>query len=84
MERWLADCDGHARGEELVESVLDPLLKRVRAEYMEMPGLSLTAAQAQRLLGLERHTCEAVLTYLIESRFLRRTDHGLFVRARRA
>lgn len=67
-----------------MESVLDPLLKRVRAEYREMPGLSLTAAQAQRLWGVERRTCEAVLAYLIESRFLRRTDRGLFVRARRA
>jgi hypothetical protein len=30
---------------------------RIRAEYAEMPGLKLTAAQAQRLWGLDRQSC---------------------------
>ena len=55
------------------------LVRRMRAEFLEMPGLSLTIAQAQRLWSLERHTCEALLDSLIDSRFLRRTDRGLFV-----
>lgn len=59
---------------------LEPLLRRVRAEYQEMPGLSLTLSQAQRLWSLERRTCEALLRTLIDSQFLRRTDRGLFVR----
>jgi hypothetical protein len=29
------------------------LLVRIRAEYLEMPGLRLTAPQAQRLFGLD-------------------------------
>ena len=44
-----------------------------------MPGLCLTIEQAQRLWSLEPRTCEALLKSLIDSRFLRRTDRGLFV-----
>ena len=55
------------------------LIRRVRAEFLEMPGLCLTIEQAQRLWSLESRTCEALLKSLIDSRFLRRTDRGLFV-----
>ena len=57
----------------------DRLVRRIRAEYLEMPGLCLTIEQAQRLWSLEPHTCEALLDSLIDLRFLRRTDRGLFV-----
>jgi hypothetical protein len=30
------------------------LIKRIRAEYLEMPGLQLTLEQAQRLCSVER------------------------------
>ena len=30
-------------------------------EYLEMPGLRLTAPQAQSLFGLDAETCDAVL-----------------------
>lgn len=56
-------------------------LTRVRGEYLEMPGLSLTQPQAQRLWGLERDACEALLEALRESGFLRRTNQGGYVRA---
>src|SRR4051812_3941604 len=56
------------------------VLRRIRAEFLEMPGLSLTIEQAQRLWSLKPRTCEVLLTSLINSRFLRRTDRGLFVR----
>jgi len=46
-----------------------------------MPGLSLTVAQAQRLWGLDRTTCEALLETLVEASFLRRTRNGTFLRA---
>ena len=55
------------------------LVRRIRAEFLEMPGLCLTIEQAQRLWCLEPHTCEALLKSLIASRFLRRTARGLFV-----
>jgi hypothetical protein len=57
----------------------DPLVRRIRADFLEMPGLCLTLAQAQRLWRLEPRACEALLTSLINARFLRRTDRGLFV-----
>jgi len=56
------------------------LTRRVRAEYAEMPGLSVTLAQAQRLLGIDRQTCADVLNSLIDRRFLRRTTQGRYVR----
>jgi len=55
------------------------LVQRIRAEFLEMPGLCLTIEQAQRLWCLEPRRCEALLNSLIDSRFLRRTDRGLFV-----
>jgi hypothetical protein len=61
-------------------AVEDNWLSRVRGEYLEMPGLSLTARQAQRLWGLDPETCEAVLEALVHSGFLRRTTRG-YVRA---
>jgi hypothetical protein len=33
------------------------VLRRVQGEYIEMPGLRLTIAQAQRLWGLDRAVC---------------------------
>ena len=58
----------------------DPL-DRVRGEYLEMPGLSLTERQAQRLWGLDHDTCKALLEALLETGFLRRTHQGGYVRA---
>ena len=60
----------------LIESVLP----RIRAEYLEMPGLRLTTAQAQRLWGLDSTACEAILATLRKARFLRRLEDGTFVR----
>jgi hypothetical protein len=56
------------------------LLRRVKAEYMEMPGLRLTAAQAGRLWGLDSATCGDLLERLIAERFLQRRPDGTFTR----
>jgi hypothetical protein len=56
------------------------LLRRIESEYREMPGLSLTPSQAERLWGLDSSTCEVVLTTLIERRVLRRTTNGVYLR----
>jgi len=37
------------------------LMKRVTAEFVEMPGLRLTIDQAARLWGLERDKCQALV-----------------------
>jgi hypothetical protein len=46
------------------------MLQRIRAEYLEMPGLRLTLEQAQRLCGIERALCTTVLDALVDERFL--------------
>jgi hypothetical protein len=53
----------------------------IRAEYLEIPGLSLTKRQAQRLWGLDLVTSEAVLAALVDVKFLRRTCRDAYVRA---
>ncbi len=55
------------------------LVQRVRSEFLEMPGLKLTAVQAQQLWGLDCATAEAILVSLAEDRFLIRTPDGAFV-----
>jgi hypothetical protein len=41
--------------------------RRVQAEYNEMPGLSVTLPQAQRLLGIDHDTCVVVIRHREES-----------------
>ena len=53
------------------------MLTRVRGEFLEMPGLRLRLEQAQRLWGLDRHTCEDLLSSLVDAKFLaRRADNA--------
>jgi hypothetical protein len=59
----------------------EAVLRRVRAEFFEMPGLRLTPAQATRLWGLERDACQKVINALIDSSFLRWTAAGAVTRA---
>jgi hypothetical protein len=56
------------------------LVQMVKAEYLEMPGLCLTLAQAQRLWTLDRATCVGVLGQLVKSGFLRRSEAGIYER----
>ena len=58
----------------------DQLVRRIRGEYLEMPGLRLTRAQAQRLWGLDEQTCAQLLDSLMEDRFLLRRDDGTYAR----
>ena len=55
-------------------------VQRVRAEFLEMPGLTLTVAQAARLWSFELAFCAAVLGALEEAQFLVRTRHSAFAR----
>jgi hypothetical protein len=49
-----------------------------------MPGLRLTTAQAQRLWGLDRAACDALLGALVDAKFLFRTRDGAFMRSDQA
>ena len=54
---------------------------RMRAEFLEMPGLVVTIPQAARLWCLDVELCAAVLSALEEARFLVRTRNASFARA---
>jgi hypothetical protein len=58
----------------------DRLRERVRSEFSEMPGLSLTVEQAGRLLSLDCGTCGRVLGELVRDGFLRREADGTYGR----
>jgi hypothetical protein len=62
---WVTECD----------------VNRVRGEYLEMPGLRLTLAQAARLWQMDRRACEYLLLKLVARGVLRRTGDGAFVAA---
>lgn len=66
------DCPG-------TESCVTAWLNRIRAEYREMPGLSLTQPQMQRLWGFEPHVCAALVESLVAARVLRSTAKGSYI-----
>jgi hypothetical protein len=56
------------------------VLIRLRAEYLEMPGLRLQRAQIERLCGIEPSICELVLDALVAEHFLYQTSDGQYAR----
>ena len=62
----------------------DDVLRRVQGEFLEMPGLRLTEAQARRLWGLDAASCDALLGALVDANFLFRTRDGAFMRVEHA
>jgi hypothetical protein len=70
--------------EGMPEVPLDDILRRVQGEFLEMPGLRLTEAQARRLWGLEAADCSTLLDTLVEANFLFKTPDGAFMRVEHA
>ena len=60
---------------------MTPLLRRIRSEFLEMPGLQLTSAQAARLWALDRQTSERLLDGLTMAGFLLTNREGAYLRA---
>ncbi len=56
----------------------------IRSEYEDMPGLSLTVTQAQRLWGLSPTVCRALLEALVTVKFLRHAPGGAYVQVEAA
>jgi hypothetical protein len=54
-------------------------LRLIRAEYRDMPGLSLTRPQMQRLWGFSPDMCNELVDALIGANILRVTDAGNYV-----
>ena len=59
---------------------IENILNRLRAEYLEMPGLQLTAEQVQRLCGIEPKLCQSALVALVDAKFLCVTSGGRYAR----
>ena len=62
------------------EMLMNELVGRIRAEFLEMPGLRLTLTQASRLWGLDEGACRRVIDVLVGSSFLRWTPGGTLAR----
>ncbi len=62
----------------------DEVLRRIQGEFLEMPGLRLTVAQARRMWGLDAAVCEALLGALVDAKFLFKTRDGAFMRVEHA
>lgn len=55
------------------------LRRRAEAEYMEMPGLKLTAAQASRLWHLDATASASLLESMVDAGVLYRTKDGAYL-----
>jgi len=77
----MSNATGAAGVEAAAADLMDVLLRRVRAEFLEMPGLRLTRAQARRLWALDEASCDAILAALVEARFLVNSGNVAFMRA---
>jgi hypothetical protein len=55
--------------------------ERIRAEFVEMPGMRLTPPQVQRLSGVDGEVCRLVLDDLVRARFLRVGSDGSYQRS---
>jgi hypothetical protein len=55
---------------------------RIRAEFVEMPGMTLTPEQVGRLCGVELSVCQGVLNDLVRARFLASGPDGSYRRTR--
>ena len=69
--------EGSNRGSVLPEAI-PRLTLRVRAEYIEMPGLHLTMLQAARLFGVAPNVAHAVLDNLVRASVLTCSDRGTY------
>ena len=56
------------------------VLDRLRAEYLEMPGMKLRIEQVQRLCGVEQTMCKLVLDALVKASFLCLKPDGTYMR----
>jgi hypothetical protein len=57
------------------------IVRRIAAEFCEMPGLILTVRQASCLLGVDQDACERILGSLERDGLLRRRSNGAYGRA---
>jgi hypothetical protein len=80
MPRPALVAHGHRPTPSSVATPIDSLVDRIRAEYIEQPGLRLTEAQASRLWRLDEPTTRYALAELTGDAFLSRSEDGRYAR----
>jgi hypothetical protein len=60
--------------------IIEDMRDRLRAEFLEMPGLCLKLGQVQRLCGVEQTICQRALDMLVDEAFLRAKEDGHYAR----
>jgi hypothetical protein len=63
-----------------MNTVYQDVVARIRAEYVEMPGMRLTALQVQRLCGVDAPSCLRALNALVHDQFLCLKPNGTYAR----
>ena len=58
----------------------EAIVRRISAEFHEMPGLVLTVKQASRFLGVDEAACARILTALTKAGVLRRSSNEYYSR----
>ena len=59
---------------------IEDVINRLRAEFLEMPGLHLKLEQVQRLCGIERTMCQMALDLLVGEKCLCVKSNGHYAR----
>ena len=59
---------------------MELIIERLRAEFLEMPGLRLTPRQVHRLCGVDQDACRVVLELLVSEKFLCAKPDGTYAR----
>jgi len=60
----------------LTRADIEGLVVRIQGEFLLVPGLQLSLAQATSRFGLPTGVCEAILRTLVEARVLARAAGG--------
>jgi hypothetical protein len=62
------------------QGLIAALTSRVRNAFLDVPDLTMTQEQAQRLFRIDRATCQALFDRLVDSAVVTRRPDGAFVR----
>ena len=80
---WRAPCLTMFAESKLKLLKLKRMEQRLLREYLDLPGLSLSLAQAARLVSVDEPSCQLVLNDLVNAHCLAHSESGTYVRAAR-
>ena len=80
---WRSALPRYSCGVQVEVIELKRVERRLLREYLDLPGLNLSLAQAARLVSVDAPTCEVVLNDLVNSHCLAHGESGTYVREAR-